>query len=149
VKRLLARNDHNIFLSDADGRTPMWHAAETEQTEVAQLLVAHQAKSDPKKEHLIQGDLRGSTPLFMAARSGVLGVVKALLILPEKFNIAKMQAKEFDYQTTALFTATSRGHSNVVEVLLDTERHLNVRIDHSNKYGQTPLKLVIKNGTTT
>jgi ankyrin repeat protein len=71
VVDLLVRNGADVNLAFADGRTPLYLAAERGNADVAQLLIAHGAN--------VNAEAKGRTALKAARKRGNLGIIGLLL----------------------------------------------------------------------
>lgn len=114
--------------------------SQTEEVEMPLHEAARRGNLSFLQECLRQGvsgtglDSAGNTPLYWASHGGHIDCVKELLSLPNQ--ILDAQNKVGD---TALHIAAARGHTKVVEILL--ERGANA--DLCNKDDQTPLDLAM------
>ncbi|KAL9096725.1 MAG: hypothetical protein Q9165_001213 [Trypethelium subeluteriae] len=115
AKRLLQTGAIDANVSDDFARTPLSLAAQP----------------DPKDSHL-------ETPLHLAAKYGLHGIVKRLLDTSE-VDVNTRNKLEF----TPLETAASCGHESIVEQLLHTEA---IECDCVDSVGNTPLYVAVSNG---
>jgi len=119
---LLIRAGANINAVNELGASPLWLAAENgSSTMVGQLLAAG---ADPNLPLL-----SGETPLMTAARTGNVGVVKQLLA-----KGAAVNAREHEYDQSALMWAVAQQHPDVVEALLARGADVSAR---AKSYTQT------------
>ncbi len=123
VKALLKGNPHLVFSKDNMGYTPLHWAAFAGHKEVAELLLASEAKVDDENE-------RNATPLLLAARAGHKDVAELLVA-----NKAEVNAKD-DNGDTPLHWAAMMGHKDVAELLLINNAEVNTK----DNYGYTPLR---------
>ena len=131
VQRLLELDNSEIDLNitDEDGRTPLYFAAQNGHIEVVKALLEKSANVDARRN-------TGSTPLFIAAQNGHIEVVKILLE-----NKANVDASRKD-SATPLCIAAHQGHTEVVKVLLQK----GANVDARRNTGETPLYFAAQKG---
>ncbi|KAL7809400.1 ankyrin repeat-containing domain protein [Trichoderma aethiopicum] len=134
---LMARADVNV--SDAEGRTPLYLAAEASQVEVVRMLLAANAK--------FMANHQGRTPLHVAALEGSVPIIRALLLGYDSEREAEFVSMVDNDGKTAIHLAAERGHSDVIEELLEHSRlrHAAV-IDKQDQEDRTALFLASANG---
>jgi ankyrin repeat protein len=129
---LRTANDVNHQLTDLDGATQLWKAAELGCHLAVEEVLQH-LSVDPNKIH----NGTGTTPLYVAAYFGHERVVKALLSHPSiQVNCGKGE-------TTPLFMAAQEGHEGVVKMLLGCE---DVDIEKATTEGITPARVASEFG---
>jgi len=138
-----ARAEH-VNQTDTGGRTPLHHAAESDNaTVVRELLGAGAAVNVMGKG--------GETPLLIAAQKGHAAVVELLLTAGAKVDQTLgdphtenglMPLRSTD-TGTALHIAAGNGHATVVGVLLEK----GAKVDKVNGDGDTPLHIAAGNRT--
>lgn len=101
----LLQNGARINGRNADGITPLRHAAFVGNADIAELLLRHGAAVDA-------GDKQNNAPLHVAAREGHLRTAEVLLSHGANPNVFG------DTNKTPLRDALQRGHSDVVALLL-------------------------------
>lgn len=111
--------------TESHPKTPLLHAVERRQYDVAELLLKHEA--DPNLDEIINGN---TTPLHLAASQGRLDLVKALIGHKANVNACDI-ANE-----TPLHKAAYSGHQHVMDYLI-AHGALEIR----NNKGQTPSEL--------
>lgn len=129
VKQLLARDDVN-FNPIEDGRTqstsPLTVACIRSHTKIIHLLLA----KDGIRVNF-NGDIHGDTPLMMAVKRGLVGVVKSLLSRDDlEPNIVNNGGHH------VLETAAGLGHIGIVKLLLD---HPDIDPNFASRDGRTAL----------
>jgi ankyrin repeat protein len=105
-------------------------AASCAKLKIVQNLLAHQAAFD-------KADDRGVTPLYLAAQSGQIGIVRLLIAHGARVNITAPG----DGGNTPLGVASRDGHDDVVRYLVSVGADLNTR----NCQDETPLDLARRN----
>ena len=154
VKVLL---EHTICLgcSDANGRTPLWYAADQGSNQLVKLLIT--SPQDRAGTLVRQADKDNYTALHRAALNGNEGVINLLLKHGADVNakaaganrplllaarqghrqaVARLLLADADVDmknaqgNTALMLAAGNGHSNVVKVLLEHNANPSLRNQH-------------------
>lgn len=106
---------------DFNNRSPLHYACARGDIKVAQVLI------EKGKVNLNQPDSEGETPLLLACQNGHSELVK--------FLIEGCKANLITKRTTLLHEACTRGHTNVVSVLV----HNQVPVDQRGREGTTAL----------
>jgi len=104
IKHVVQRNRRIVDTIDADGWTPLHHAASAGQFEAAAFLIENGAD-------LNAGSNKGDTPLHLAVSRGKRKVVKLLIM-----NRAEMNSKN-KYGSTPLSIAKSNGYKKIINIL--------------------------------
>ena len=125
------RRSPSINCQDVNGYTALHHACLNGHYEVAKVLLSHQAAHDIP-------DVRGSTPLYLAAWAGNEHIVNLLLIIRGNDSL---DAQTIENET-ALHCAAQHGHNAVVTALLARGADPTIR----NNSFQTPLDLAAQFG---
>ncbi|TMW44625.1 hypothetical protein DOY81_010296 [Sarcophaga bullata] len=125
------RRSPSINCQDVNGYTALHHACLNGHYEVAKVLLSHQAAHDIP-------DIRGSTPLYLAAWAGNEHIVNLLLIIRGNDSL---DAQTIENET-ALHCAAQHGHNAVVTALLARGADPTIR----NNSFQTPLDLAAQFG---
>ncbi|RJX40207.1 ankyrin repeat domain-containing protein [Paenibacillus pinisoli] len=121
LKLLIDGADPNA--TDAKGRTSAMIAVHSNQLDVFNLLVQHEADINVR-------DQRSDNPLLYAGAEGLLPFVRAAVAAGADTTLTNR------FGGTALIPAADRGHVEIVEELLTTS---DVNIDHVNNLGWTAL----------
>ena len=122
VKALIHYHPDLVFSKDDADNTPLHVAAFEGHTDVAEFLLAHNAKINAKGQN-------GTTPLIEAALTGNKDVAELLLA-----HHADVNAKDKD-GNTPLYEAAQSGHKSTVALLLAHNAIVNAK----NNDGDTPL----------
>jgi len=135
----------NINTSDGHGYTPLHYAVENSQTDIVQLLISKNADINARNNsgqnpldmaidqnhkdilNLLVANGAGPSSIFAAAQIGDLASVKAFL--EEGINVNAKGARS----RTALHVAASKGHREVVELLLDHGADVNAGAGYNNE----------------
>ncbi|XP_037807457.1 ankyrin repeat and SAM domain-containing protein 1A isoform X4 [Lucilia sericata] len=125
------RRSPSINWQDVNGYTALHHACLNGHYEIVKVLLAHHAA------HEIP-DIRGSSPLYLAAWAGNEHIVNLLLMLRGTGNL---DAQTIENET-ALHCAAQHGHNAVVSALLARGADPTIR----NNSFQTPLDLAAQFG---
>ncbi|KAM7362153.1 uncharacterized protein ACRADG_012956 isoform 2-T4 [Cochliomyia hominivorax] len=125
------RRSPSINWKDCNGYTALHHACLNGHYEIVKILLAHHAAHDIP-------DIRGSTPLYLAAWAGNEHIVNLLLMLRGNDNL---DAQTIENET-ALHCAAQHGHNSVVSALLARGADPTIR----NNSFQTPLDLAAQFG---
>ncbi|KNC34509.1 hypothetical protein FF38_02774 [Lucilia cuprina] len=125
------RRSPSINWQDVNGYTALHHACLNGHYEIVKVLLAHHAA------HEIP-DIRGSSPLYLAAWAGNEHIVNLLLMLRGTGNL---NAQTIENET-ALHCAAQHGHNAVVSALLARGADPTIR----NNSFQTPLDLAAQFG---
>ena len=114
----LAKKMDNPMMSITNGLNPLHLAARNDKVEVVKFLLTLTDNPNPYVPHKNQYELRGQTPIFMAAEKGFLDVVK---VLCEACIKVSMKNKIFDkYNGWSPFhIAIKNGHLEVVKYLIE------------------------------
>ena len=126
----LLQQPRNPNETDADGKTPLFHAAEQGHVQPMELLLEAGAKTDESES------ARGQTPLFAAAVNDHLDTVRLLV----EQGAAKDQAD--NQGVTALLVAAMNGNLGIVGVLVEH----GAAKDQADNRGVTPLFLAAEKG---
>ncbi|XP_014270743.1 putative ankyrin repeat protein RF_0381 [Halyomorpha halys] len=150
----------NIDSKDIFGRSPLFRAVESNNTDIVELLISLGADTSKEKllslaiinEQLeiikvlikfnVNGDFAesgGPNPLFLAVERNNVEILKALafsVVGRENLNSTN------DSGDTLMHIASSKGFIESVRIL----RLLHVTYDSKNNYGQTPLYKAVENG---
>jgi hypothetical protein len=129
---LMSADDVNHQLTDLEGATQLWKAAELGCHLAVEEVLQH-PNIDPNKTH----KETGTTPLYIAAYFGHERVVNALLSHP---SIQVNRGKE---ETTPLLVAAQEGREGIVKMLLGC-KHVN--IEKASKEGITPARVASEFG---
>ncbi|CAH1396162.1 unnamed protein product [Nezara viridula] len=158
VKYLVTNLDANIDSKDIFGRSPLFRAVESNNTDIVELLITLGA--DTSKEKLLTlaiinnqlemvkiliklnitadlSDNTGQSPFFLAVERNNDEILKVLAIVGRK---TLNSTNEFG--DTLMHVASSNGFIESVRVL----RCLQVAYDSKNNFGQTPLYKAVENG---
>ena len=114
-----------LSLQNADGWTPFHFACYLGYNTLVQLLVARRANCNKESSD-------GWTPLILASHYGYVDCVRALLKHPD-IQINRLT----ESKGTALHQACIRGHSNIVELLLEANACMTI----ADQFGDVPLQL--------
>ncbi|RSL65920.1 hypothetical protein CEP54_004081 [Fusarium duplospermum] len=129
--QLLIRYGADVNFIDPNlGRTPLLAATADGHEAVARHLIEAGARLNIK-------DANSETPLIMAAKDGRLSLVKLLLNAG-----ADIDAKGWHYGMTALSLAAAKGHTDIVEFLLQN----NAATDHVDETGRKALAWAVEEG---
>jgi ankyrin repeat protein/tetratricopeptide (TPR) repeat protein len=104
IKHVVQRNRRIVDTIDADGWTPLHHAASAGQFEAAAFLIENGAD-------LNAGSNKGDAPLHLAVSRGKRKVVKLLIM-----NRAEVNSKN-KYGSTPLSIAKSNGYKKIINIL--------------------------------
>ena len=110
-------------------------AEEGDLARVRALLAAHPTSVDAT-------DDKGRTPLYNAADSGHLDVVKLLLEKGATVDVRTKEEGPYDNHITPLMAAAGRGHLDVVKLLLEK----GAAVDARGRNGSTPLSFAAEDG---
>jgi ankyrin repeat protein len=142
---------HSFWKEDSKSRQKWWNKNETMhelpgQTDISVLhfatiaafpaLIDRLLKDGPETE-VHKEDSLGNQPLFYACWGGDYEIVETLLGAKADINFVSS-----DEKVTALYGAASKGHMDIVEMLLDRDADIDA---NSNTYG-TPLYAATENG---
>ena len=151
-------NGTDFYHEDRNGCASTFHAAHLGVTEIVQLLIdsgadpqhptldgwtpLHSCYAYPEITHALLKngvDLNsltklGSTPLFLGAYSGVLGVVKVLLSYKPILELTTVEG------ASALTAATNHGNTEVIRLLLKA----GANYDHQSGRNTFPLQFAIE-----
>ena len=169
VAMLLAQEGVEAFLADNDGHTPLSYGIESGNDGVVRLLIDHPSvratlTDKQSQTHLFQAARKGTvsavdlllrrqgvlvnsrtvegyTPLAIAARHNSIGVAWLLLLRDD----VEVDLPDLESQKTPLIVAASRGHENMVKLLLDTGK---VNTNHRDINGKTALMSAAEQGHT-
>ncbi|XP_065371676.1 ankyrin repeat and sterile alpha motif domain-containing protein 1B isoform X1 [Calliphora vicina] len=125
------RRSPSINWQDVNGYTALHHACLNGHYEIVKVLLAHHAA------HEIL-DIRGSSPLYLAAWAGNEHIVNLILMIRGTGNL---DAQTIENET-ALHCAAQHGHNSVVSALLSRGADPTIR----NNSFQTPLDLAAQFG---
>uniref|UniRef100_T1ILR7 Ion transport domain-containing protein n=1 Tax=Strigamia maritima TaxID=126957 RepID=T1ILR7_STRMM len=167
VKLLVTENNARIDCLNRGQETPLYRAAEYNQTDVINYLILHGAMIERR-------DKDNFTPLLIAACEGHVDAIKCLLkhgadifavdkndksavywaaeenhleslvILLQEPKAKELLARPDRFGNTPLHVAAMKGYLSVVQYLLDQD----AQIDHKNEDEQTPLHFAAKHGKT-
>lgn len=115
---------------DTEGRSALHIAATLRQPRIVEAVVGYNPKL------IAQEDMRGSTPLVVAASVGDTGAMDALVRSGAMVNAANVEGR------TALHAAARGGQAGAIEYLLSHGTF----IDAMDKYGRTPLHYAARFG---
>lgn len=104
---------------------------------VTELLIANGLDVNAKIDSMAPPEIRGATPLHLAAGSGKVEVVEVLIK-----NGAEVNAKASNYNYAPLHLAALNGRKAVAELLIDKGADVNAR----SETGVTPLDLATEKG---
>ncbi|KAF8244025.1 ankyrin, partial [Wilcoxina mikolae CBS 423.85] len=130
VKILLERGVSINDQEDIFGRTALHVAVDAANLDMAMVLVEGGAEVDIR-------DKNGMTPLAIAAQKGLTQIVQCLLKTDKGLDLEYRGAGD-SRERTGLHKSASRGHSEVVKLLLDTP-DATALCNKPNEHGATPL----------
>ena len=128
VKSLVAEDGCDVDRADKGRRTALMRAARWGHLQCLRLLLEEDADADAR-------DKQGWTALMFAARWNKVDAARCLALSAE----AELNIRERSTGRTALIFAASKGHSDVVKILLEAEANAHVR----DIYGDTALELAV------
>ena len=138
----------NSNITDRDGRTPLYTAAELGHVHSVQSITYYM---NPDNNAV---DRDGKTPLYIAAEKGHSEVVKFLLTY-RKLKCSKQARPEVNKADkdgkTPLYIAAEKGHSEVVKILLYFEppqdsTQAKTNVNQADNDGKTPLYIAAQKG---
>jgi ankyrin repeat protein len=129
-QHIAAGTDVNVMkIVGLEALTPLRLAAQYNQLEVVELLIAEGADVNAKE------DIYGRTPLFWAAtKEGHKEIAEILITKGADVNV-----KSGDEETTPLHQAALYGHKEIAELLIANGADVNAKNDD----GWTPLKFAV------
>jgi hypothetical protein len=139
--RLLLEAGANLRHTLSDKTTVLHLAAKVNCPEVLKELINHD--KNYKSNFINQMESKGMTPLHVACLAGNAPCVKILLSAGCDVNMKTTLESHDD--CTALHLASSKGHSKVVETLLEDNSGRNV-IESKDNHGFTPLHFACQYG---